>query len=302
MAGRTLLQQGAPITFGLKAALWTDALHAARVDLSAVRANVLAVQFGGAVGTLAVLGDRGLEVAAAIAEQLELGEPCTPWHTIRLRPARLASALGAALGVMAKVARDLVLLAQTEVGEAAGRSADGRGGSSTMPHKRNPVGSVVVLGCAQQAPGLVAAVLAAMAQEHERAAGSWQGEWGPMLELLRLTASAAAALRESLELIEVHPERMRENLDELVMSESVVAALGGDGAAKACVEEAVTTSLRDGRPLRQVLLDQRVVVERLGEDGLDRALDPAQYLGVAGQVIDRALQAFGNLEEVGDGS
>jgi 3-carboxy-cis,cis-muconate cycloisomerase len=163
-----------------------------------------------------------------------------------------------------------------------------------MPHKQNPVGSVVVLGCAQQAPGLVAAVVGAMAQEHERAAGAWQGEWAPLLELLRLTGSAAAALRETLGLLEVDPERMRANLDELVMTESVVAALGGGSEAQALVESGARSSIRERRPLRDVLLDQPAVAQRLGEAGLDRALDPEQYLGVTDQLIDRALEAFGH--------
>src|SRR5256714_1200239 len=193
-----------------------------------VRERVPALQLGGAVGTLASLGEHGLEVAAEAARRLELAEPTLPWHTVRLRPALLAGALGAAAGVIGKVARDVTLLAQTEVGEASEAGGDGRGGSSTMPHKRNPVAAVAAEACAQRVPGLVATMLAAMAQEHERAAGAWQAEWETLSELLRLTGSAAAWLREALESLQPDPGRMRANLDltpRLLMAESVATAL-----------------------------------------------------------------------------
>jgi 3-carboxy-cis,cis-muconate cycloisomerase len=295
--GRTLLQQALPLTFGLKVAQWLSGLDGARGELVDVRERVLAVQLGGAVGTLAALGDRGLDVAADVAAQLELSAPALPWHTIRLRPARLASALGTALGVMAKIARDVVLLAQTEVGEVAEGAAPGRGGSSTMPHKRNPVGAVTVLACAQRGPGLVATVLSAMAQEHERAAGAWQSEWGTLTELLSLSAGAAGALSELLGGLDVDVERMRANLDtigELVMTESVATALGerfGRGAAQQLVQDAATRAVADGRGLLEVLLENPDVEDALGPAGIDRALDPSRYLGVTGELIDRALAA-----------
>jgi 3-carboxy-cis,cis-muconate cycloisomerase len=309
IVGRTLLQQALPLTFGLKAAQWLAGLDGARGELVDVRERVLAVQLGGAVGTLAALGDKGLDVAADLASQLELTDPGLPWHTIRLRPARLAYALGAALGVMAKVARDVVLLAQTEVGEAAegdggddgggdgGGGGGGRGGSSTMPHKRNPVGAVTVLACAQRGPGLVATVISAMTQEHERAAGAWQSEWGTLIELLRLTGAAAGSLAGVLGGLEVDVERMRRNLDllgELVMTESIVTALApqlGRTAAQRLVQEVVGQSMSEGRSVRALLLENADVAGALGEAGLDDALDPQRYLGVSGELIDRALAA-----------
>jgi 3-carboxy-cis,cis-muconate cycloisomerase len=297
--GRTLLQQALPLTFGLKAASWLSGLDGARAELSEVRDHVLAVQLGGAVGTLAALGDHGLDVAAALAAQLELIEPRLPWHTIRLRPARLASALGSALGVMAKIGRDVVLLAQAEVGEAAegaGAGAGaGRGGSSTMPHKRNPVDAVAVLACAERGPGLVATILSAMSQEHERAAGAWQAEWGTLAELLRLTGSAACVMRELLERLEIDADRMRANLDlggELLMAESVVTALGariGRSAAQQLVESAAGRAVKQRRPLREVLLELPQVADELGSAELEDALAPERYLGVADKLIDRAL-------------
>jgi 3-carboxy-cis,cis-muconate cycloisomerase len=301
--GRTLLQQALPLTFGIKAATWMSGLDGSRAELAEVRERVLAVQLFGAVGTLAALGDRGLDVMSAVAQELGLAEPALGWHTVRLRPARLSAALGSALGVMGKVARDVVLLAQTEISEAAEGASDGRGGSSTMPHKRNPVGAVAVIACAQRAPGLVATMLGSMLQEHERAAGAWQAEWEPLLELLRLAGSAATALRELLEGLDVDPERMRADLDasgELVMSESVAAALSksiGRPAAQELVTKAAAASAQEGRSFRQVLADLPEVADALGADGLDAALDPRGYLGVTDELIGRALAEHARLRE-----
>jgi len=299
--GRTLLQQALPLTFGIKAATWLSGLDGGFAELLEVSERVLAVQLFGAVGTLAALGDRGLEVMSAVAEELGLAEPVLAWHTIRLRPARLSTALGSALGVMGKVARDVVLLAQTEVAEAAEGAGEGRGGSSTMPHKRNPVGAMAVIACAQRAPGLVATILGAMGQEHERAAGAWQAEWEPLLELLRLAGSAAANLRALLEGLDVDADRMRADLDatgELVMSESVAAALSesiGRPASQELVAAAAAASARDGRVFREVLADTPEVFDVLGHDGLEAALDPRRYLGATDELIARALAEHARL-------
>lgn len=295
--GRTLLQQALPVTFGLKAADWLTGLDGAIAELADVRERVLAVQFGGAVGTLASLGDRGLDVGAELAEQLRLPAPELPWHTIRLRPARIASALGTTLGLIGKIGRDVVLLAQTEVAEVAEGGGEDRGGSSTMPHKRNPVGAIGLIACAQRAPGLVATMLAAMIQEHERGAGTWQAEWETLPELLRLTGSAAAILAELLSGLEVDGEKMGADMEMtggLVMSESVAAALActlGRSTAQQLVEKAARRSVREGRTFRDVLLDVPEVADSLGVGGVDAALDPAGYLGVSSQLIDRALSA-----------
>jgi 3-carboxy-cis,cis-muconate cycloisomerase len=299
--GRTLLQQALPLTFGIKAATWLSGLDGSCAELAEVRERVLAVQLAGAVGTLAALGDRGLEVMSAVADELGLAEPALGWHTVRLRPARLSAALGSALGVMGKIARDVVLLAQTEVAEAAEGPGEGRGGSSTMPHKRNPVGAVAVIACAQRGPGLVATILGAMVQEHERAAGAWQAEWEPLLDLLRLAGSAAITLRALLEGLDVDAERMRVNLDatgELVLSESVAAALSdslGRPAAQQLVAEAAADSARSGRAFRQVLTEMPEVSDVLGHNGLDAALDPRRYLGVTDELIGRALAEHSRL-------
>ncbi len=293
--GRTLLQQAIPVTFGLKAAHWLSGLDGVLAELRAVRETELVVQFGGAVGTLANLGDRGLDVAAGLAERLELSAPALPWHTIRLPPVRVATALGATLGLLGKIGRDVVLLAQSEVAEVAEGGGEGRGGSSTMPHKRNPVGAVGLLACAQRGPGLVATMLAAMVQEHERGTGAWQAEWDTLLELLRLTGSSAAIASELLAGLQVDAEKMRADMDltgGLVMSESVAAALAssmGRSAAQELVEKAARESVESGREFRDVLLEQAEVADGLGADRLDEALDPAAYLGVTAELIDRAL-------------
>jgi 3-carboxy-cis,cis-muconate cycloisomerase len=298
LAGRTLLQQAAPITFGLKAAGWLSGLDEARAELEAIREDGLALQLGGAVGTLAALGEDPRTVVAAVAASLDLAEPALAWHTVRTRPARLAAALGVAVGAMAKVARDVELLAQTEVGEVAEGGGSGRGGSSTLPHKRNPVGAVAVIACSERVPGLVATMLAAMVQEHERAAGAWQAESETLSDLLRLSGTAAAALRELLETLEPDPERMRANLDltgGLVMTESVVTALApnlGRPAAQELIEGAARRALSEGRPLHELLLELPEVSNQLGPEGLDAALAPEGYLGAAGELIDRALAAY----------
>jgi 3-carboxy-cis,cis-muconate cycloisomerase len=222
MIGRTLLQQAVPVTFGLRAAAWLTGLDAARHRLQEVRAGDLAVQMGGPAG------GRSPAVAARVAAELGLADPVMPWHAVRLRPVTLAAALGAFSGVLAKIARDVTLLAQQEVAEVAEGGDTARGGSSAMAHKRNPVGAVSVLACAKRTPGLVATALAAMEQEHERAAGAWQAEWGTHIELLVLAGSAAAWGRELLENLTVDPERMGANLAGSVTGDEPVP----DGAAE----------------------------------------------------------------------
>jgi len=219
VVGRTLLQRALPTSFGLKAAGWLIGIEEALAALVAARDTALAVQMGGPVG------HRDPSVGELVAAELGLVEPVLAWHANRARPVALAAALGALAGALAKVARDVVLLAQGEVGEAREGGGGERGGSSAMAHKRNPVASVSVIACATRVPGLVATMLAAMAQEHERAAGGWQAEWGTQVELLRLTGSATAWARELLEQLEVDPERMRAHVAQLA-EEGVEGGLG----------------------------------------------------------------------------
>ena len=292
MIGRTLLQQAVPITFGLKAAGWLAGVAGARRRLEHSADEQLALQFGGAAGTLASLGDRALDVAAALGRELDLPVPALPWHSDRTRLAVIADDLAVLTGSLGKVGRDLTLLAQGEVGEVRPRAG---GGSSAMPHKRNPVAAVAVLACAARTPGLAATICSSLVGEHERAAGAWHAEWEVWSDLLRLTGAAGAWAAEMLDKLDVDPARMRANLDaagDQVMTESVVAALTdeiGPASARKLVDEAVARVADEGLALRDAL-DQ---AGALPGGRLDAALAPESYLGTGGAFIDRAIAEYG---------
>jgi 3-carboxy-cis,cis-muconate cycloisomerase/3-oxoadipate enol-lactonase len=297
MAGRTLGQQALPTSFGLKAAGWLVALDAAAAGLERVRRDRLAAQLGGAARTLAALGRHGTEAVRHFAAELGLAEPVLAWHTNRTGVAELAGALGVAAGVLGKIALDVTLLAQTEIGEVSEPAGGGRGGSSTLPHKHNPIGAVLVVAGTRRVPGLVATLLGAMAQEHERATGAWHAEWEPLFELLRLAGGAAARTRDLLHGLEIHPQRMRANLEAtggLLMAERVAGGLTeglGRVAANDLVQRLAAEAADSSRPLREILLADPTVRQHLDEAAIDRLLDSAGYLGSAGQLIDRALAA-----------
>lgn len=292
-AGRSLLQQAVPVTFGLRAAGWLTGLDEAAAELSR-RRRALAVQLGGGAGTLAALGVEGGAVAAALARRLQLAEPPLPWHANRVRPALLAAALGAASGAAGKVGADVALLAQTELSEVRERRG---GGSSTLPQKRNPVAAVAAVACARRTPGLVATMLAAMPGELDRAAGSWQAEAETLSELLRLTGSAAAAARQLLEGLEVDPSRMRDNLElggGLVMAEALSTALAaqlGRPRAQELAAEAASRAREQGLRLAEAAAGDPEIVAALGAEGVAAALDPVAYLGSAEPFVQRALSA-----------
>jgi 3-carboxy-cis,cis-muconate cycloisomerase len=296
MPARTLLQQALPTTFGLKAAGWLCAVDDARRRVAAVP---LTVELGGAAGTLASLAPEGIRVLGHLAEELGLDEPVLPWHTSRARMAELGAALALAAGALEKVAQDVTLLAQTEVAEVAEPAGDGRGGSSTLPHKRNPVGSVLAIACARRVRGEASILLGAMAHEHERAAGAWQAEWEALGGALAYTGGAAAAVRDVLEGLEVRPERMRENLDltgGLVLAEAVSMALRervGRPEAHQLVEAASRRALEAGRPFRDELLDDDAIRSELSEEEIDRALDVDGYASEAAALVERALRRYG---------
>jgi len=308
MSGRTLLQQAVPVTFGLVAAGWLTGIDDARQELRRVRETRLAVQFGGAAGTLASLGDAGPAVAALLADELGLRLPVLPWHTDRLRIIELAAALAGASAVLGKIARDVTLLAQSEIAEVhEGAGAASRGGSSAMPHKRNPVAAVVILGCTRRAPGLLATLAACAEQEHQRAAGAWHAEWETLADLLRLTGSAASWAAELLAGLQVDAARMRANLDAaagLPMAEQVAAELGpaiGRLAAHDLVAAASARATAEGTGLGEALLSDPVAAASLGAAGIgraqiDAALDPAGYLGATAEFVRRALAAHQDLE------
>jgi 3-carboxy-cis,cis-muconate cycloisomerase len=303
MAGRTLLQQAVPVTFGLVAAGWLTAIDEARHELGRVRASKLAVQFGGAAGTLASLGDAGPAVAALLAAELGLGDPVLPWHTDRLRIVQLAAALAGVCAALGAIARNVTLLAQTEVAEVAeGGDAAGQGGSSAMPHKRNPVVSVLILGCTRRAPGLLATLAAAAEQEHQRAAGAWHVEWETVSALLRLTGSAASWSATLLSGLRVDAARMRANLEAaggLPLAEHVTTVLApslGRLAAHELVGAASVRAARQGISLPEALLADESTAATLRDAGigpaeLAAAADPAGYLGSAAEFVGRALAA-----------
>ena len=261
MAGRTLLQQALPITFGLKAARWlalaTRQVHALRER----RERTLAVQLGGAAGTLASLGDKGLLVVELLAEELKLSAPDLPWHTERDRIAEMAGTLGVVAGAMAKIAGDVVLLAQTEVGEASEGSAPGKGGSSAMPQKHNPVDATGAIASARLAVGVVPVILSTMAQEHERAVGGWQAEWAAIPDLFRFTASAVERMRQAVGGLQVDPARMSANLGltrGLIMAEPLTMALAphvGRPEAQRIVQAAVDHAMKSNADLRHSALE-----------------------------------------------
>ncbi|MER7892582.1 3-carboxy-cis,cis-muconate cycloisomerase [Micromonospora sp. NPDC094482] len=285
---RTLGQQAAPTTFGLAAAGWLLGLAQARTGLKQA-SDTLPAQLGGAVGTLAALGPTGPTVAERFATHLGLVAPPLPWHTRRQPLLNLAAALGGLIAATGTIAVDVGLLAQTEVAEVA-EGGTGRGGSSAMPHKRNPVDSILVTAAARRAPGLIATLFTAAVQEHQRATGGWHAEWEPLLDLLHLAGGAAARTARMLAGLQVHPDRMRANLDAaggLILAEAVAARLApalGRGAAHDLVTRA--TARQD---FRAALLADPAVRAHLSEQDVDEALDPRGWLGSADHFVDQAL-------------
>ena len=296
VVARTWLQHALPMPFGLKLAEYAAALHRSRKRLQRLRTEALALQFGGAAGTLAALGDKGLAVAERLAQELRLPLPDAPWHTHRDRIAEAASVFAIIAGTCGKIARDVSLMMQTDVGEAFEPSGEGRGGSSTMPHKRNPVAAASALGAATMAPNLAATILAAQVQDHERSAGPWHAEWPTLPTLLLVTSGALAAIVDIAEGLEVDTARMRANLDAtggLIMAEAVTMALGetmGRQQAHHHIEKQCHQALAQGLTLLEVLLDDPVVMANLTAQRLHELLEPQQYLGSARIFTQRVLQ------------
>jgi 3-carboxy-cis,cis-muconate cycloisomerase len=295
VVARTWMQQALPTTFGLKAAGWLDAIDRHRARLAETQERCLVLQFGGAVGTMAALGARGLDVAANLSKELQLPLPELPWHSHRDRMAEIATTLGLCCGTLGKIARDISLHTQTEVGEVFEPSADGRGGSSTMPHKRNPVTCAVVLSAAARVPPLVSTMLGAMVQEQERGLGGWHAEWETLPEIVRLTAGALHHLTTTVSELEIDQERMRQNLDithGLIFAEAVAMALAEKmprSDAHELAQLACKRAQSSRRDLRSVLAQDAIMKANLSDTELDRLFTPANYLGVADQFIDRVL-------------
>ena len=295
VVGRTWMQQALPTTFGMKVAGWLDAVDRHRERLRETERRALVLQFGGAVGTLAALGTRGSEVAKSLAGELGLGLPDVPWHSHRDRVVEVATTLGLCVGTLGKIARDISLHAQTEIGEVFEPAEVGRGGSSTMPHKRNPVTSAVVVAAALRVPGLVNTMLTAMVQEEERGLGGWHAEWETLPEIVRLTAGALHHMTETAPRLEIDAERMRQNLEMthgLIYAEAVTMALAekiGKAAAHQLVEEACGRAQKEKRHLREVLGEDQRVRVHLPAAALESLFDARKYLGAAEEFVDRVV-------------
>jgi 3-carboxy-cis,cis-muconate cycloisomerase len=298
VVARTWLQHALPMPFGLKLAEYASALHRSRLRLKRLRAEGLALQFGGAAGTLAALGDKGLVVAEQLAKELQLPLPDAPWHTHRDRIAEVASVLAILSGSCGKIARDVSLMMQTDVGEAFEPSGEGRGGSSTMPHKRNPVASASALGAATMAPNLAATIFAAQIQDHERSAGPWHAEWPTLPTLLLVTSGALAAVVDIAEGLEVDAERMLLNLDRthgLIMAEAVTFALAeklGKSDAHHLVEAATKRAIAEKKHLRDILTADPMVSAQLNAAAIAKLFEPMDYQGVSQALIDRMLASL----------
>lgn len=295
MAGRTHAQHALPITFGFKCALWLDPLKRHSERLERIRREIAVVQFGGAVGTLASLGTDGIRVMEALAEELGLGTPPIAWHVARDRLAEVVSFLGLLTGSLGKIATDVALLMQVEIGEVAEPYQEGRGGSSTMPQKRNPIACEFVLACARNVRQLVPVMLDAMVQDHERATGPWHAEWVALPQAFALTAGALHHARAMLEGLQVDPARMRRNLDTtrgMISAEAVMMALApavGREEAHHLVAAACERALAKERHLLDELQADAAITAHLPTERLAALLDPASYTGLAGEFVDRVL-------------
>lgn len=295
MAGRTFQQHAVPVTFGYKVAVWLDELLRHRRRLTELRPRVLVGQFGGAVGTLATLGGEGLAVRAAMMQALDLGVPAITWHTARDRWAELVMWLAMAGATLGKIATEVAMLMRTEVGEVREPGQPGRGGSSTMPQKRNPVACPQIIAIARRMRDLPGGQLDAMVQEHERGTGAMPVEWAVVPDAFLLLSGALAHFRPMLEGMEVDTERMRENLAAgggLIMAEAVMMGLSpaiGRGGAHALVDAAVRRAGESGISLRAALLDDPALAAHLTPEALDLLLEPGHYTGSAGEMVDSVL-------------
>jgi len=295
LAGRTWLQHATPVTLGMKIAGWLGAVTRSRQRLAELKPRLLVLQFGGASGTLAALGEQAMPIAQALAEELQLTLPEQPWHTQRDRVVEFGAVLGLIAGSLGKLGRDVSLLMQTEAAEVFEPSAPGKGGSSTMPHKRNPVGAAVLIGAATRVPGLLSTLFSAMPQEHERSLGLWHAEWETLPEICCLVSGSLQQALLIARGLEVDAGRMAHNLDltqGLVLAEAVSIVLAqrvGRDTAHHLLERCCKRAVAEQRHLRAVLGDEPQVTAELSAAELDHLLDPAHYLGQAQTWVERAV-------------
>jgi 3-carboxy-cis,cis-muconate cycloisomerase len=298
MLGRTLMQPAPPTTFGLKAAGWLASIHRCHENLNHSFANAMILQFGGASGTLAMLGDKGIVVGQALADELGLAYPDAPWHTHRDRLASLLCTCGVLVGSLAKMARDITLLMQSEIGEVAEAGDSGRGGSSTMPHKQNPIGCILTLAAANRVPGLVAAFLSAMVQENERAAGGWQAEWPTVAGIIQSTSLALESMAEVAQSLIVNADKMRANIAAThgaVFAEKATMILtekSGHDATQKILAQALKSSVSQRQHLSKALLTIAEVEPVMDDQTLKDLEVPELYLGVANDFRQRLLASL----------
>ena len=299
MAGRSNLQQAVPITFGYKMATLLAAFERHKERLKELRARVFVGEFGGAAGTLSSLGGRGLETQAELMKELKLGQPAIAWHTVRDTIAEVGCFLGLVTGTCGKIALDIKLMMQTEVEEVYEPFHEGRGSSSTMPQKRNPISSVYITALTSVVRQQVAALLEAMVEDHERATGPWEIEWIVLPEIFCLSAGALAQTEFVLNGLQVDEKKMRSNLDltkGLIVSEAVMMGLGpyvGRQYAHDLVYDICRKVVATGRPLVELLAESAEVTKHLDRAALAKLCDPGNYLGEAGAMVDRVLAMRG---------
>lgn len=303
MMGRTWLQQALPITFGHKLARWASVFKRDLTRIENMRARVLTAQLGGAVGSLASLNDQGSAVVTAFAKQLNLTAPICTWHGERDRMVEMAGVLGLVVGNLGKMARDWSLMMQTEVAEMTEPSGKGRGGSSTMPHKRNPVAAAAVLAAANRVPVLMSSLYQSMVQEHERSLGGWHAEWLSLPEIFQLCSGALERTLDVLQGMQVNPERMQRNLEStngLVMAEAVMMALApvlGRLNAHHLVESACKKAVAQQRHLKEVIIELDEVKHHFTSEQIDAMFRPESYIGNIQDQIDAVLdEADGQIE------
>lgn len=294
-AGRTFQQHAAPITFGYKVAGWLDEALRHRARLPALKDRAFAVQFGGAVGTLAPLGDKGAEVRAALARELDLRDPDITWHTGRDALAEMVFWLGLVSGLLGRIGTEVAMLMRSEVGEVREPYVPGRGASSAMPQKRNPIACPQIIAISARARALVPQMMESQVQEHERGIAAMPVEWMVIPEAFLLASGALQHARPMLEGLDVDAAAMRANLDMgggLIMSEAVMSGLApimGRGAAHEAVTAAAAAAIDSGRHLRDTLEENTAIMDALAPGALDALLEPGNYTGSAGAMVDAVL-------------
>lgn len=295
MIGRSFMQHARPITFGFKVACWLDGLLRSKQRIEKLLAENFALQLGGAVGTLSGMQDKGLQVAGSMSASLQLNIPAITRHTQRDRFTETATSLGILTGNVGKIAKDISLLMQTEIAEVSEPSAPGKGGSSTMPHKRNPVGCIAILANAQRVPNLVATMLSCMVQDHERATGNWHAEWETLADIVQLTAGAVQQACIVTNWLEVDAAKMRSNIEltnGLIYAENISLALAehiGKADAHALMETLCKEAVEQKIHLKELVERNGTVIKYLSQVQIDDLFDPENSTGICDSFIDRVL-------------